>query len=76
MIALPIAWKAGMARSTWAASPPTMILSVPLAAPSLPPLMGASSMCTFFSANLAAMVCVTCGLIVLMSMTSAPALAP
>src|SRR6266536_2786105 len=65
-----------MARRTSASAPPTMMLRVPLAAPSLPPDTGASSMATPCSASRAAMRRVACGLIVDMSTTREPGLAP
>ncbi len=52
------------------------MLSVPLAAPSLPPLTGASSMAMPFSFSAAAICRVALGLIVLQSITSVPGLAP
>ena len=63
-------------RSSTSASPPTMIESVPLSAPVIPPLTGPSSMWTPFSASFDATSLVTAGDIVLMSMTTEPASAP
>ena len=76
VIVLPMARKAGIARSTWLAFPPTMMLRVPLAAPSLPPLMGASSISTPCSPSRFESCRVALGLIVLMSTTSDPGLTP
>ena len=53
-----------------------MMLSVPLAAPSLPPLIGASSMATPLALSCWPISTVLTGLIVLMSMTRSPAAAP
>ena len=76
VMAWPMASRTGRARSNCSASPPTMMLSVPRAAPSLPPLTGASSMWAPFSASFPAMAWVWMGLMVLQSMTSAPSRRP
>ena len=65
-----------MALSTCLVSPPTMMLRVPLAAPSLPPLMGASSMRTPCFARCSPISTVARGLMVLMSITKDPDLTP
>ncbi|MEJ2288763.1 MAG: hypothetical protein P8Y02_08995, partial [Deinococcales bacterium] len=63
-------------RSRTASSPPTMIESVPFAAPSLPPETGASSMATPWSSSAAAISRVVAGLMVLMSTSTEPSSMP
>ena len=76
VIRVPMPSRTCRLRSSTSASPPTMIESVPLSAPVIPPLTGPSSMWTPFSASFDATSLVTAGDIVLMSMTTEPASAP
>ena len=76
VIVLPIASRIGRQRSSASDLPPTMIESVPAFAPVSPPETGASSSCTPRSDSRAPISRVTDGLIVLMSITTAPAASP
>ena len=73
---VPMAARTGRARSTSAASPPTMIVSVPFAAPSEPPETGASTMRTSRSARCWASSLARTGLIVEQSISIDPGRRP
>ena len=72
----PIASKMGRARSNASGVPPTMIERVASIAPFSPPLTGASSVATPFTAKASAIARVGPGSIELMSITSAPPATP
>ena len=74
-IVLPIAAKAGWARSKSCCAPPTMMVSVPSRAPRSPPETGASSGPKPFAAASAASERASAGLEVVMSTSTQPGLA-
>ena len=73
---LPMQASTGLTLSKAAASPPTMMVSPPLIAPTSPPDTGASSIVRPFSAIRAAIAWAAAGAMVLMSTKISPGFAP